>query len=259
MGNSVVADPRPEVLTHIADPALGLAFGLRSVGMTEPGSVAVVAGEVEQAGMKDRLTAVVVTKPHRLGAVVEDFFGDAAVVMEGTLMTGEEKRQRLSVGEVEVHRARPAQRHDKALHPLSAWLLERAPVHLALLTGSRLETFRGLVRRHLTQWRHELFEDAAAAVVALLTYLVEEHLGVGHRILAEHARQQVLAEAVQLRCHLTRFTLCRRLALKQPANRLPVAAGDAGDFADALPLYPGLVDVHELSSADHLSRPPAAT
>jgi len=35
--------------------------------------------------MKDRLTAVVVTKPHRLGPVVEDFFWHAAVVMEGTL------------------------------------------------------------------------------------------------------------------------------------------------------------------------------
>src|SRR6266571_980031 len=198
MGNSVVAYPWPEVLAHIADPALGLAFGLWSVGMAESGSVAVVAGEVEQPGVKDRVAAVVVTKPHRLGPVVEDFFWHAAVVMEGALMTGEKKRQRLSVSEVEVHGARPAQRHDKALDPLSAWLLEHAPVHLRLLTGSRLETFRGLVRRHLTQWRHELFEDAAAAVVALFPNLVEEHLGVGHRVLAQHARQQVLAKAVQL-------------------------------------------------------------
>ena len=111
-------------------------------------------------------------------------------------MTGEEKRQRLSVSEVEVHRARPAQRHDKALHPLAPWLLERAPVHLPLLTGSRLETFCGLVLRHLTQWRHELFEDAAAALIALFAYLVEEHLGVAHRVIPQHARQQVLAEAV---------------------------------------------------------------
>jgi len=157
-----------------------------------------VAGEVEQAGMKDRFTAVVVAKPHRLGAVVEDFFGDAAVVMEGTLMTGEEKRQRLGVSEVEVHRARPTQRHDKALHPFPPWLLERAPVHLPLLTWSRLETFCGLVLRHLTQWRHELFEDAAAAVIALVANLVEEHLSVGHWVLAQHPCQQVLAEAVQL-------------------------------------------------------------
>ncbi len=198
MCKSVVAYPWPEVLAHVADPVLGLAFGLWSVGMAESGSVAVVAGEVEQTRMKDGVAAVVVTKPHRLGPVVEDFFWHAAVVMEGTLMTGEEKSQRLGVSEVEVHRARPAQRHDKALHPLSAWLLEHAPVHLRLLTRSRLESFCGLVRRHLTEWRHELFEDAAAALIALLPNLVEEHLGVGHRILAQHARQQVLAEAVQL-------------------------------------------------------------
>jgi hypothetical protein len=35
-------------------------------------------------------------------------------------------------------------------------------------------------------------------------------------------------------------------------------SSDTGDFADAVPLDPGLVDVNELSSADHLSRPPAA-
>jgi hypothetical protein len=33
-----------------------------------------VAGEVEQDGVKDWIAAVVVTKPHRLGAVEEDFF-----------------------------------------------------------------------------------------------------------------------------------------------------------------------------------------
>src|SRR5258708_17486409 len=90
--NSVVAHPWPEVLAHITDSALGLAFGLRSVGMAEPGSVAVVASEGGPVRMKDRGAGVRGTQPNPLGAVVAEFFGHAAAVLGGPLGAGEEKR-----------------------------------------------------------------------------------------------------------------------------------------------------------------------
>ncbi len=45
VGLAVVADPRPEVLAHITDAVLGLAFGLRTLGSTEPRSKAVQGPE----------------------------------------------------------------------------------------------------------------------------------------------------------------------------------------------------------------------
>src|SRR5207247_2846711 len=71
-GALVVAHPGPEVLFDVADSALDLALGLGPLGATELGSEAVVAGEVEQARVEDRMGAFVVASPDRLGAVGEN-------------------------------------------------------------------------------------------------------------------------------------------------------------------------------------------
>src|SRR5712664_3674425 len=128
----VVTDPRPEVFAHVADAVLGLALGLRAVGMTELGSKAVVLGEVDKAGMKDRVAVVVITQPDRLDAVIENLFGHTTEVVKGLLVTRQEQRQCLAVGEVEVLRSRPAERHHETLHALAACLLEGAPIDLPL-------------------------------------------------------------------------------------------------------------------------------
>src|SRR5216684_8760727 len=60
VGLAVVADPRPEVLAHVADAVLGLALGLRTLGATESRPKAVVVGEVDEAGMEDGVSVVVV-------------------------------------------------------------------------------------------------------------------------------------------------------------------------------------------------------
>src|SRR5260370_10296736 len=74
----VVANPGPEVLAHIADAVLGLALGLRTLGPTEPRSKAVVLGEVNKAGMEDRVAMLVVMQPDRLDSVIENLLGHAA-------------------------------------------------------------------------------------------------------------------------------------------------------------------------------------
>jgi len=99
---AVVADTRPEVLAHVTDSVLGLALGLRTVGMTEFGSKAIVLGEVDKAGMEDRVTVVVVTQPDRLHPVIENLLGHTTEIVEGLLVAAEEQRQGLAVGEVEV-------------------------------------------------------------------------------------------------------------------------------------------------------------
>src|SRR5258708_4824029 len=87
---SVVADPGPEVLAHITDAVLGLALGLRAVGMTELGSKAIVLGEVDKAGMKDRVAVVVITQPDRLDAVIENLLRHTTEVVKGLFVTSEE-------------------------------------------------------------------------------------------------------------------------------------------------------------------------
>jgi hypothetical protein len=82
VGLSVVADSRPEVLAHITDSVLGLALGLRPVGMTEFGSKAIVLGEVDKAGMEDRIAVVVVTQPDCLNPVVENLLGHTTEVVK---------------------------------------------------------------------------------------------------------------------------------------------------------------------------------
>ena len=73
-------------------------------------------------------------------------------------MASEEERQRLAVGEVEVLRSRPAQCHDESLHALATRLLERAPVHLRLVSGWSLEAHRCLLLGQGAEGMHELFE-----------------------------------------------------------------------------------------------------
>src|SRR5713101_4682360 len=90
VGLAVVANTRPEVLAHIADTVLGLALGLRTLGTTEPGSKAVVLGEVDEAGMEDRVAMVVVVQPDRFDSVIKNLLGHAAQVLKGLLVTAEE-------------------------------------------------------------------------------------------------------------------------------------------------------------------------
>jgi hypothetical protein len=55
---------------------------------------------------------------------------------------------------------------------------------------------------------HELFEDAATTAVTQLANLVIENFTVAHRILADHACEQEIAEGVELRVDLSRLARC---------------------------------------------------
>src|SRR5207248_2098983 len=116
-----------------------LALGVRQLGPAELGSEAVVVGEVEQPQLEDRVVAFVVAQPDRFGAVVENLFGHTAEVVEGALVTTQKGGQGLGVAEVEIASARPTEREYEALHPLSARLLEGAPVDLTLAPRWGLE------------------------------------------------------------------------------------------------------------------------
>src|SRR5260370_188156 len=232
VGGFVVADPRPEVLAHVANAVLGLALGLRTVWMTELGSKAVVLGEVDEARMEDRVAVVVVMQPDRLDAVIENLFGHATEIVKGLLVTGEEKRQRLAVGEVEVLRTRPAEGHHETLDPLPPWLLEWAPVDLRLMSKWGFEAHRRLLLGHGAERMHELFEDAATTAVTELVDLVIENFSVAHRVLTDHASQQVLAEGVELGADLSRLAPCLSSLAQQPANRLAVAPALTRNLAD---------------------------
>src|SRR6266508_2122709 len=99
---------------------------------------------------------------------------------------------------------------------------------------------------------HELFEDAATTLVTELSDFVIEHLGVAHRILTDHAREQVLAEGIELGADLPR--LARRCCsfAQQPADGLAVAPCRTRNFTNRFPADPCVVNVHELPLADHL-------
>src|SRR5229473_4543735 len=223
VGLAVVADPRPEVLAHVADAVLGLALGLRTLGATESRPKAVVVSEVKEARMEDRVTALVVTQPDRLHPVIENLLGHTAEVVKGLLVASQEKRQRLAVGEVEVLRARPAQSHDETLHALATRLLESAPVDLRLLSWRSLEAHRRLLLGQGAEGMHELFEDAATTAVTQLVDLVIENFSVTHGVLTDHASEQVLAEGVELGADLSRLAPCLCSLAQQPANGLAVA------------------------------------
>src|SRR5712691_4703634 len=232
VGLAVVADPRPEVLAHVADSVLGLALGLRTLGATESRPKAVVVGEVDEARMEDRVTALVVTQPDRLHPVIENLLGHPAEVVKGLLMASQEKRQRLAVREVEVLRARPAQSHDETLLPLATRLLEGAPVDLRLMSGWSPEARRRLLFGHPPEGVHELFEDAATTAVTQLVDLVIENFSVAHRVLTDHASQQVLAEGVELGADLSRLAPRLCSLAQQPANGLAVAPALTRNLAD---------------------------
>ena len=79
---------------------------------------------------------------------------------------------------------------------------------------------------------HKLFENAATTAVTELVNLVNENLSVGHRILTDHACQQVLAEGVELGADLSRLARCLCSFAQQPANGLAVAPGLPRNLAD---------------------------
>src|SRR5258708_18630886 len=228
----VVADSRPEVLAHVADAAFGLALGLRTLGGTEPRSKAVVLGEVDEARMEDRVAMVVVTQPDRLDSVIENLLRHTTEIAEGLLVAGEEQCQCLAVGEVEVLRSRPAQRHHESLHALATGLLEGAPINLSLTPRRSLEAHCCLLLGQRPKWVHEIFEDAATAAVTQLANLVIENFSVAHRILTDHACEQVLAEGVELGADLPRLARCLCACAQQPANGLAVAPGLTRNLAD---------------------------
>ncbi len=147
-------------------------------------------------------------------------------------MTGEEKRQRLAVGEVEVLRTRPAEGHHETLDPLPPWLLECAPVDLRLMSRWSFEAHRRLLLGQGAERMHELFEDAATTAVTQLVNLVVQNLGVAHRILTHHACQQVLAEGVELGADLSRLAPRLCAFAQQPADGLAVVPGLTRNLAD---------------------------
>ena len=75
------------------------------------------------------------------------------------------------------------------------------------------------------EWLHELFEDAATTAVTQFANLVMENFSVAHRILTDHASEQVLAERVELGADLSRLARCLCSFAQQPADGLAVASG----------------------------------
>jgi hypothetical protein len=147
-------------------------------------------------------------------------------------VTAEEQRQGLAVSEVEVLRSGPTEGHHETLHSLAPGLLEGAPIDLGLAPWWRLETHRRLLLGQDAERMHELFEDAATTAVTQLADFVVENLGVAHRILTDHARQQVLAEGVELGADLSRFATGLCAFAQQPADGLAVAPGLTRKLAD---------------------------
>jgi len=152
--------------------------------------------------------------------------------VEGLLVTSQEQRQCLAVREVEVLRSRPAERHHETLDPLATRLLEGAPVNLSLASGRGLEAHRRLLLGQGAERMHELFEDAATTAVTEFVNLVIENFSVAHRILTDHACQQVLAEGVELGADLSWLARCLCSFSQQPANGLAVAPALTRNLAD---------------------------
>jgi len=84
--------------------------------------------------------------------------------------------------------------------------LKVPPVDLRLMSGRRLEAHRRFLLGHGAERMHELFEDAATTAVTQLVDLVIEDFSVAHRVLTDHASQQVLAEGVELGTDLSWFS-----------------------------------------------------
>src|SRR5260370_40181271 len=163
---------------------------------------------------------------------MQNFLGHATEFVKGLLVTGEEKRQCLAVGEVEVLRSRPAEYHHETLDAFASSLLECAPVDLGLMSGWRLEAHRRFLLCQGAERMHELFEDAATTAVTQLVDLVIENFSVAHRVLTDHASQQVLPEGVELGADLSRLAPCLSSLAQQPANRLAVAPALTRNLAD---------------------------
>src|SRR5205807_5544975 len=88
-----------------------------------------------------------------------------------------------------------------------------------------VDAHRRLLLGQCTEWLHELFEDAATTAVTQLANLVVENFSVAHRILADHASEQVVAEGVELGADLPQLARCLCSFAQQPADGLAVAPG----------------------------------
>src|SRR6266566_3084566 len=77
-----------------------------------------------------------------------------------------------------------------------------------------------------------LLRHTAEVVEGLLVNLVIENFSVAHRILADHACQQVLAEGVELGADLPRLACCLCSFAQQPADGLAVAPSLTRNLAD---------------------------
>jgi len=208
-----------------------------------------VLGEVQQSRMEHRVAAVVVLQPDRLHAVVQDLLGDAAQIVEGVLVTAQQRRQSLRVTEIEKAGARPAQRQHEGLHPFPLRLAESSPVGLRLFAGRRLKADRRPVCEQRAERMQELPENAAATRVALGANLIEEHRGVAHLVL-QQPLQQVIPKGIQFRAHQEWGPRPRHLALDQPAHSFPVASGQARNLTEALACPPQVSNVQILFRPD---------
>ncbi len=79
---------------------------------------------------------------------------------------------------------------------------------------------------------HELLEDAAATPVTELANFVIENFSVAHRVLTDHACEQVLVEGVELGADLSRLAPCLCSFVQQPTDGLAVASGLPRNLAD---------------------------
>jgi len=92
---------------------------------------------------------------------------------------------------------------------------------------------------------HELFEDAATTAITQFRNFVIEHLVVAHWILADRARDQILAMGSSLEFVCRGLQLRRRSDLDQTTDRLAVALGLVRNLADRLTSHRGAVDANE--------------
>ena len=159
LANPRVGLPRPvleirplpaqdEAPLHVLDPGLDLAFGAGPIQPAEPRDHAVVAGEVPEHRVPLDMRAVGVAAQHDgLGIVVDDLFGEAAKLVEGVLVTADQRLEPLIGSELDVQAPRVPEHHHEGLGaapPLGEGEPGGGPVDLGLTARSRLEPHRGL-------------------------------------------------------------------------------------------------------------------
>src|SRR6266496_5759527 len=130
-----------------------LAFRLWPVGTTDTRYESVVSGELQELFVESQLAGDLFDQ-HRLHAIREDAFGDAAEVVEGMHHAVQQVMDVLALRELEVAHARVRQREREAVETATIPVAEMAPVHLALLAWAGFEAHEGAFASFLAPRSH---------------------------------------------------------------------------------------------------------